>query len=211
MPGFFTTTTCPRTGTTAGSGTSDRAPTPVQFTTTAASGDDSDVTGSIAIEPPSDSKRRTRYSRYTGIVTTGAVYRHPDTNPDGSSSAASSRWSASRSSHSGGVASFEETSRPLTGRTPAAGSSVSAEKTSSPTRAHSRHRSAGPQFTGPHTAPAATDVVRPGGSAATTRVATPASASEIAVLSPTTPAPTTTASAALMPRRYRTPAPGSAP
>jgi len=200
MPGFRTTTTCPRTGTTAGSGTSDRAPTPVQFTTTGAPGPDSEATGSISIEPPSDSNRRTRYSRYTGIVTTGAVYRHPETNPDGSSPAASSRRSGSRSSQSGGAASFEESSRPLTCRTPVAGSSANAEKTASPARDHSRHRSAGPHSTGPHTAPAATDVVRPGGSAATTRTASPASASEIAVVSPTTPAPTTTASAAaLMP------------
>src|SRR5580693_6624422 len=133
------------------------------------------------------------------MVTTGAVYRQPDANPGGSSSASSSRWSASRSSHSGGESTSSETSRPLTCRTPAPGSSASLESTDRPTAAQSRHRSAGPHNTGPQTAPAAADVVVAVGSAVTTRVASPASASEIALVSPTTPAPTTTASTALMP------------
>ena len=52
MPGLRTTTTCPRTGTTDESPASFRAPTPVQFTTTGASTADSELTGSISIEPP---------------------------------------------------------------------------------------------------------------------------------------------------------------
>ena len=44
MPGFSATTTCPRTGTSDSSGTSDLAPIPVQFTTTGASTDASEGT-----------------------------------------------------------------------------------------------------------------------------------------------------------------------
>jgi hypothetical protein len=47
-------------------------------------------------------------------------------------------------------------------------------------------------------APAATEVTADGGSAATTRVDSPASASEMAAVKPTTPAPTTTMSTAAM-------------
>src|ERR1700678_880846 len=47
-------------------------------------------------------------------------------------------------------------------------------------------------------APAAAEVTVDGGSAATTRVDSPASASEMAVVKPTTPAPTTTMSTAAM-------------
>src|SRR5580692_12213416 len=47
-------------------------------------------------------------------------------------------------------------------------------------------------------APAAIEVTTDGGSAATTRVDSPASASAMAVVKPTTPAPTTTISTAAM-------------
>ena len=60
MPGLRTTTTWPRTGTTEGSGTRSRAPTPVQFTTTGAASDASDATGSIAMDPPAASYRARR-------------------------------------------------------------------------------------------------------------------------------------------------------
>ncbi len=69
MPGLRTTTTWPRTGTTSGSGTRSRAPTPVQFTTTGASSDDagdsrdrggSDVTAETSTVPPAASYRASR-------------------------------------------------------------------------------------------------------------------------------------------------------
>jgi hypothetical protein len=79
-------------------------------------------------------------------------------------------------------------------RTAAAFSAVNSDSTSRPVRAHSSVRSGGPHRTGPQIAPAATEVVSDGKAAVTTRVVSPASASEMAVVSPTTPAPTTTAS-----------------
>ena len=63
MPGFSTTTTCPRTGTTDSSGTRSRAPLPVQFTTTGAATAASDATVSTVTEPPSAAYLASRYSR----------------------------------------------------------------------------------------------------------------------------------------------------
>ena len=63
MPGFSTTTTCPRTGTTDSSGTSARAPIPVQFTTTGASTEASDGTVAYSTVPPRPAYRLSRYSR----------------------------------------------------------------------------------------------------------------------------------------------------
>ncbi len=54
-------------------------------------------------------------------------------------------------------------------------------------------------MTPPHTAPAATDVVCPGGAAVLIRTLSPASARLIAVVRPTAPAPITRTS---MPRPY---------
>jgi hypothetical protein len=46
----------------------------VQFTTIGAPGRSaSDITGAISMRPPARSNRCRRYSRYSGIVTTGAV------------------------------------------------------------------------------------------------------------------------------------------
>jgi hypothetical protein len=136
-----------------------------------------------------------------GMVITGAVYHHPDANPEGSSSAGHIRKSAKRPAQSGGSSGDTDTSRPWTGRIAAAGSSASSASTDKPTEAHERHRSGGPHRTGPQIAPAATEVVSDGGDAVTTRVERPASASEMAVVRPTTPAPTTSASTAVMPQR----------
>ena len=73
MPGFSTTTTCPRTGTSDSSGTSERAPIPVQLTTTGAATDSSDVTVRASTVPPRHVYRCSRCSRYTGMLTAGAV------------------------------------------------------------------------------------------------------------------------------------------
>ena len=102
-PGSRTTTTCPRTGTTDSSGTSDRAPIPVQFTTTGAATEASDVTvRRDSTLPPRPSYRRSRYCRYTGMLTAGAVYDQPDENPAGSSAAAETPQVGSRLVHGGG-------------------------------------------------------------------------------------------------------------
>src|SRR5215469_15842088 len=122
------------------------------------------------------------------MVITGAVYHQPDTNPEGSSSAAHIRKSGTRSAQSGACAGDPDTSRPKTGRIAASGSSASSPSTDRPTRAQDRQRSGGPHRVGPQIAPAATEVVCDGGEAATIRVTRPASASEIAVVRPTTPA-----------------------
>jgi hypothetical protein len=61
IPGFATITTCPRSGTTAGSGTRSRAPIPVQFAMSGASSERSDVTGApMSRMPPAALKRSTR-------------------------------------------------------------------------------------------------------------------------------------------------------
>ena len=60
MPGFSTMTTCPRTGTSASSGTSERAPIPVQLTTTGAASEPSDVTACTVTVPPRLAYRRSR-------------------------------------------------------------------------------------------------------------------------------------------------------
>src|ERR1700743_1864377 len=163
MPGFSTTTTCPRTGISDSSGTRARAPVPVQFTTRGAATSASDVTVPAAPAPPRPSYRRSRYSRNTGMFTAGAVYRQPVTNPAGNSPGPSRRMSGSRSVHAGGTAGDAQTSRPDSWCTPAAGSPASADSTSSPVRAHAWHRSGGPHRTGPQIAPAAADVVAAGG------------------------------------------------
>src|SRR5262249_49485527 len=59
---------------------------------------------------------------------------------------------------------------------------------------HARTRSTGSTRYGPHIAPAATDVVSRGGSAVQIRTRRPASARQIAVVRPDTPAPITRAS-----------------
>ncbi|HEU0317772.1 MAG TPA: hypothetical protein VFR49_10610 [Solirubrobacteraceae bacterium] len=60
MPGFSTTTTCPRTGTRSASGTSERAAIPVQLTTTGAATDASDATVPAVTVPPWPANRRSR-------------------------------------------------------------------------------------------------------------------------------------------------------
>src|ERR1700679_4327999 len=80
---------------------------------------------------------------------------------------------------------------------PVAGSASSSRKTARPVRAQSRTRSAGPQVTGPHTAPAATEVVAPGGLAVRTLTRRPDSARVMAVVRPITPAPRTSTSNSL--------------
>src|SRR5580700_4057405 len=86
------------------------------------------------------------------------------------------------------------TSRPLAIRTPVPGSAASLVIASSPTWPQRMTRSGGPTLTGPQTAPAATDVVRSGGASVLIVTPSPASARQIPVVSPLTPAPTTRAS-----------------
>ncbi len=52
MPGFSTTTNCPRTGRTDGSGTRVRAPSPAQLTTTGAGTRARPVTSRVSTVPP---------------------------------------------------------------------------------------------------------------------------------------------------------------
>jgi len=75
MPGLAAITTWPRTGTTAGSGTRSWAAAPEQLTITGAApaSPASEVTGDTPSVPPARSNRVRRYSRWTGIVTSGAV------------------------------------------------------------------------------------------------------------------------------------------
>jgi len=65
MPGLAAMTTCPRTGTTAGSGTRSRAAAPEQLTTTGAwpARPDSEATGETSSVPPACSNLARRYSR----------------------------------------------------------------------------------------------------------------------------------------------------
>lgn len=60
IPGFSTTTSCPRTGRTAGSGTSSRAARPVQFTTTGASASARSATARVSTVPPAAVNRSRR-------------------------------------------------------------------------------------------------------------------------------------------------------
>src|SRR5258708_25664585 len=128
------------------------------------------------------------------MFTAGAVYAQPETEPGGRSPGPSSRVPGSRVSQPGAVAWCGDTSRPVMTCTPESGSPASPDSIASPVCDQARQRCGGPQRTGPQMAPAAADVGAGGGAAVTTRVDSPASASEIAVVSPTTPAPTTTAS-----------------
>ncbi len=194
MPGFSATTTCPRTGTTAGSGTSVRAPTPVQFTTTGAATEASDVTVPADTDPPSPSYRRSRYSRYTGMFTAGAVYCQPETNPVGQVAGAKDAhvWQQARPRRRLGELRADLAPRQLVH--PGGGLAGQRGQHAEPGPRPRVAPFGGPQRTGPQIAPAAADVVAAGGAAVITRVASPASASETAVVSPITPAPTTTAS-----------------
>ncbi|CAM5714940.1 hypothetical protein SVIOM342S_04417 [Streptomyces violaceorubidus] len=63
MPGFSTTTSCPRTGRTAGSGTSSRAPRPVQLTTTGASASARSLTARSSTVPPAATSRSRSHGR----------------------------------------------------------------------------------------------------------------------------------------------------
>ena len=83
------------------------------------------------------------------------------------------------------------TSRPLAILTPVPGSAASLASASSPTWPQRRTRSGGPTLSRPQTAPAATDVVRSGRSSVLIVTLSPASARQIPVVSPMTPAPTT--------------------
>ena len=63
MPGFSTTTNCPRTGRTDASGTSSRAPSPVQLTTTGASTSAKEATVRVSITPPAARNRSRSHGR----------------------------------------------------------------------------------------------------------------------------------------------------
>src|SRR5271165_107369 len=133
------------------------------------------------------------------MLTTGAVYRQPETNPGGSSLSRQSRTSPRRSIQSGGSAGTRDSSRPASDRIPVAGSFSRSRSTSRLVRAHSRIRWAGPAMTGPQTAPAAADVDAPGGAAVRIPTRRPDSARQMAVVRPTTPAPITRTSSSLPP------------
>ncbi len=124
------------------------------------------------------------------MFTAGAVYCQPDDEPLGQLAGAkdAARLAAGPSTPAA-RRTPSQTSRPVSWCTPAPGSPASADSTLSPVRAHASQRSGGPQRTGPQIAPAAADVVAAGGAAVITRVASPASASEIGGRQPDHPGP----------------------
>jgi hypothetical protein len=81
-------------------------------------------------------------------------------------------------------------------RTPVPESAASAVNSRSDTSVHAIVLAIGSWNDGPHSAPATTEVLRCGGSAVQTRTRRPASARQIPVVKPLTPAPTTTTDSA---------------
>ena len=76
MPGLAAITTCPRTGTTAGSGTRSWAAAPEQLTIDRGRAGQPGQRGDRRTPrgvPPARSNLVRRYSRYTGMVASGAV------------------------------------------------------------------------------------------------------------------------------------------
>jgi hypothetical protein len=90
-----------------------------------------------------------------------------------------------------GCSGAREISWPVTIRTPVPGSVASLDRTSSPVRPHPAVRPGGPTRVSPQTAPAATEVLRSGGAAVRMVTLSPASARQIPVVRPLTPAPIT--------------------
>ena len=128
------------------------------------------------------------------MVSTGAVYRQPATNPSGSSAAAQYRKAGISADQPGGSAGWRQASVPDAIRTPVPGSPARSRSVSRPARYHAATRPLSSTRCGPQIAPAATEVVSSGSRAARTVTARPASARQIAVVRPHTPAPITRAS-----------------
>src|SRR5215467_2028577 len=126
------------------------------------------------------------------MSTRGSVAQNPKVKPSGSSSEVQVSNPGGGSSGASLAASL-----PRQRCTPVSGTSASLLKSSIVTRSHFDAVSAGGLSAGPIIATAAADVVLCGGSAVKTRTLSPRSARQIPVLSPMTPAPTTTASTAL--------------
>src|SRR6266699_1007259 len=141
------------------------------------------------------------------MAITGAVYRHPEAYPDGSS--AGSHLPAGPAPRvKPGLRAWcraGEATRPPISLIPAACSSRNSRNLRSVTAAQRPTRSSAPTRCGPHSSPAAAEVVRCGGAAAYTVTARPAPASATAVLRPHTPAPITTTSG--LPARTSAPYP----
>ena len=142
--------------------------------------------------PPAARSRSSKYRRCAGMSINGSRARNAWTHP-----AATRRGAASRSSGSSSVqlpspASSVSVISPAATRTPvAAGSRASSTYSRNDRRDHGPTRAAGSIRYGQNRAPATADVVRAAGSRDHTRTRRPRSASTTAVVSPTTPPPTT--------------------
>ena len=193
IPGFSTTTNCPRTGRTDGSGTSSRAPSPVQLTTTrAASTAARSVTVRVSTVPPAATNRSPQPAQMDRHVDQRQPRPQPARTLGQLLGASPSRSPATRAAHG------PERVQPLTGvyardhayaRLVGPGRQllVHAQEAS----AHSPASSSGSIRYGHHSAPATADVVRSAGSRVHTRTRRPLSARTTAVVSPMTPPPTT--------------------
>src|SRR5579859_3043626 len=155
------------------------------------------------------------------MCASGAVYRQPLANPAGRSPARHGLASrpSSQSGGTGGPAAPPPARlagaltggggprvpcTPVTGRTPVAGSAASSRSTARVSRPHRVTRALSSTRCDPQIAAATEDVVSAGGAAARMTTRAPASARQIAVVSPVTPAPTTRTSQSFgTQRRYR--------
>src|SRR4030088_676171 len=126
------------------------------------------------------------------METIGAASRQPVTYPAGSSAGSHGLGPSSELIQSKGSACCAaDTVMPLARRTPVAGSALISTSLDMVRLPHRATRSSIPTRCGPQIAPAAAEVVRSGGSAAATATVRPASARQIAVVRPDTPAPIT--------------------
>ena len=128
------------------------------------------------------------------MVSTGAAYCQPSTNPPGSSAAAHRRKSGISSDQPGGSAGWRQASVPRTIATPVPGWPARSRSVSRPALAHAATRPPSSTRCGPQIAPATAEVVSSGSRAARIVTAKPASARQIAVVRPHTPAPITSTS-----------------
>src|ERR1035438_4413161 len=129
------------------------------------------------------------------MSTTGALNLQPVAYPAGTGPAGCGGCPSTVLIQSGGSCrEFLDASMPASSRTPVAGLSSISSSLASVTVVHRTTRSSIPTRCGPQSAPAAAEVVACGGAAACTPTASPASARQMAVVRPETPAPMTTAS-----------------
>src|SRR5258706_15859242 len=132
------------------------------------------------------------------MATTGALYRQPDANPDGSSAGSHLVTGPAPRVNEGGSVSTpagEATSPPISVM-PASGSAASSRNLLNVRAAQLPTRSSVPTRWAPQSAPAVAEVVRCGGSAAPTPPPSPAPSTTTPPPRPQTPAPSTRAAAA---------------